>query len=205
MRIHIEHQAAAVLLAVVPARALRRMQLAVEHPPAAVEPRRQDAAEEAGVAHLAQLVKARQVDLVLHGRGLDARGLRGAHDRHRLRGRSRRSASPDRCACRPRSPAARAPAARRSPRHRSRCRSSCRRASRPRRPTTASPPCAAASAASLSGLRPSSTGSGMRRSPLRSGNPPSLRIASTERIRCWLVPRRPVTPSIATRSVLVAM
>src|SRR5438128_1934526 len=45
----------------------------------------------------------------------------------------------------------------------------------------------------------------MSRSPSRSGSPPSLRIAKTERIRCWLAPRRPVTPSIAMRSVLVAM
>jgi hypothetical protein len=68
-----------------------------------------------------------------------------------------------------------------------------------------SPPCAAANADNFSGLRPSSTGSGISRSPLRSGNPPSSRIARTERIKCWLVPRRPVTPFIAMRSVLVAM
>ena len=36
-------------------------------------------------AHLAQLVEARQVDLVLHRRGLEARSLGGAHDLHRLR------------------------------------------------------------------------------------------------------------------------
>src|SRR5947209_1328325 len=67
------------------------------------------------------------------------------------------------------------------------------------------PPCAAASAESLSALRPTRTGSGISRSPFLSGNPPSLRIAMTERIRCWLVPSRPVAPSIAMRSVLVAM
>ena len=65
------------------------MQVAVEHPPAAVEPRRQDAAEEAGVAHLAQLGKAREIDLVLHRGGLETRCLRGAHDLHRLSGRIR--------------------------------------------------------------------------------------------------------------------
>ena len=52
---------------------------------------------------------------------------------------------------------------------------------------------------------PTRMGSGTSRSPPRSCNPPSLRIASNERIRCWLVPRRPVTPSIATRSVRLAM
>src|SRR3954463_4589409 len=67
------------------------------------------------------------------------------------------------------------------------------------------PPCATERAASFSGLRPSSTASGTSRSPFLSKSPPSLRMASTELMRCWFVPRRPVTPSIATRSVLVAM
>src|ERR1044071_3876570 len=47
--------------------------------PAALQPRRQDAAEKSGVAHLAQLVEARQVHLVLHGGGLDARSFGGTH------------------------------------------------------------------------------------------------------------------------------
>ena len=38
--------------------------------------------------HLPQLLKARQVDLVLHGRSLDAGRLRGADDGHRLLNRA---------------------------------------------------------------------------------------------------------------------
>ena len=86
VRIHVEHEPAALRLAIIPARALRRIKIAVENPPAGLEPRRQDAAEEPGVLHLAQLVKARKENLVLHRSGLHARGLGGAHDLHRLIG-----------------------------------------------------------------------------------------------------------------------
>src|SRR5215472_15656153 len=67
-----------------------------------------------------------------------------------------------------------------------------------------SPPLAAASAASFPALRPSSTGSGISRSPLLSGNPPSVRISSNA-FRCCVVPSRPVAPSITTPIVFVAI
>src|SRR5205085_1134712 len=57
-----------------------------------------------------------------------------------------------------------------------------------------SPPLRSANAASFSGLRPSNTDSGISRSPLASGRPPSPRIASNA-FRCWVEPRRPVAPS----------
>src|SRR5947208_12175047 len=57
------------------------------------------------------------------------------------------------------------------------------------------PPLFSASAASFSGLRPSNSGSGIRRSPFASASPPSPRIASNAR-KCCVVPRRPVAPSM---------
>src|SRR2546423_11646476 len=59
------------------------------------------------------------------------------------------------------------------------------------------PPLLSASAASLSRLRPSSRGSGIRRSPFLSDRPPSRRVSSSAR-KCWVVPRRPVAPSMTT-------
>src|SRR5436190_12678422 len=59
------------------------------------------------------------------------------------------------------------------------------------------PPLLSASAASLSRLRPSSRGSGIRRSPFLSDRPPSRRMSSSAR-KCWVVPRRPVAPSMTT-------
>src|SRR5262245_42414181 len=55
-------------------------------------------------------------------------------------------------------------------------------------------PCALASSASLASLRPTRIGSGMTRSPFLSCTPPCARIATIERIRCWFMPMRPVTP-----------
>src|SRR6185295_10270067 len=55
-------------------------------------------------------------------------------------------------------------------------------------------PCASASASTFSGLRPSRIGSGMTRSPFLRATPPCLRIATIERMRCWFMPMRPVTP-----------
>src|SRR3954454_16954479 len=55
-------------------------------------------------------------------------------------------------------------------------------------------PFAFASCASFASLRPTRIGSGITRSPLRSGTPPWARIATIERIRCWFIPMRPVTP-----------
>src|SRR5262249_17286883 len=55
-------------------------------------------------------------------------------------------------------------------------------------------PCALASAASFSELRPTRMGSGMTRSPFLSATPPWARIAAIDGIRCWFMPMRPVTP-----------
>jgi hypothetical protein len=51
---------------------------------------------------------------------------------------------------------------------------------------------------SLSTLRPTRTGSGMMISPSLHLMPPSCRMATMERIRCWFVPIRPVTPFMMT-------
>jgi hypothetical protein len=51
-----------------------------------------------------------------------------------------------------------------------------------------------ASASIFSALRPIRIGSGITLSPLASVTPPWLRIATMERIRCWFMPMRPVTP-----------
>jgi len=55
-------------------------------------------------------------------------------------------------------------------------------------------PCRRASTSVFSALRPTRIGSGITRSPFLSCTPPSLRIARIERMRCWFVPIRPVTP-----------
>jgi hypothetical protein len=55
-------------------------------------------------------------------------------------------------------------------------------------------PCSFASAATFSALRPTRTGSSCTLEPSESVTPPSARIATTERIRCWFMPMRPVTP-----------
>src|SRR2546421_8495509 len=55
-------------------------------------------------------------------------------------------------------------------------------------------PCACASARSLFSFRPTRIGLGMSTSPSGSETPPCSRIAAIERMRCWLVPMRPVTP-----------
>src|SRR5438876_1911674 len=68
-----------------------------------------------------------------------------------------------------------------------------------------STPCSAASLASLPGLRPTRIGSGITRVPSASSTPPSLRMAMTERARCWFVPMRPVTPFMMTPSLCSAM
>src|SRR4030095_3242254 len=51
-----------------------------------------------------------------------------------------------------------------------------------------------ARASIFSALRPIRIGSGMTLSPLESVTPPWSRIATMERIRCWFMPMRPVTP-----------
>ncbi len=90
VRQHIEDDAAAFLLAVVPARALRRLPpVALEHPVAELAAHRQDAAEEAGVLQHFDLAQAGQVELVLHHAALDAFVARCLRDRERFRERLR--------------------------------------------------------------------------------------------------------------------
>ena len=81
---HVEDHAAAILGAIVPRRALRRLQVALEHPVAELALHREDAAEEPGVDQQLELAQARQEQLVLHHAVLDAGGLGLAHDAQRL-------------------------------------------------------------------------------------------------------------------------
>ncbi len=81
---HIEDDAAAVLLAVVPRRPLRRLPVAFEHPVAELAAHREDAAEEAGIDQHLELEQAGQKQLVLHHAVADARFLRRARDIERV-------------------------------------------------------------------------------------------------------------------------
>jgi hypothetical protein len=63
---HIEDEPAATRFAIIPARPLRRVGRAVEHPPAEVEPDRQNAPEEISIVKLAQFRKPGQKQFVLH-------------------------------------------------------------------------------------------------------------------------------------------
>ncbi len=71
---HIEDDAAAVLLAIVPARALRLLPVALEHPIAELAAHREDLAEEAAIPEHLDFHQARQEQLVLHHAMLEARG-----------------------------------------------------------------------------------------------------------------------------------
>src|SRR5262249_44426883 len=73
---HIEDNAAACDLAVVPARPLRRIKLAVKHPPAEIQPDRKNPAKELGIIKLPELTQSRQKHFVLHHAVLEA-GARG--------------------------------------------------------------------------------------------------------------------------------
>ena len=70
---HVEDDAAAVFAAVVPRRALDRLQVALEHPVAELAAHRQHAAEEAGAAQHVELAQAGQEELVLDHAVLHAR------------------------------------------------------------------------------------------------------------------------------------
>src|SRR4051794_37130534 len=81
---HIEDQPAAGCLLVIPARALRGIELAVEHPPAEIEPHRQDAAEILGLVEFAQFFEAGKKQLVLDDAALAAGALGSAGQAERL-------------------------------------------------------------------------------------------------------------------------
>jgi hypothetical protein len=72
MREHIEDQPAAGRALVVPAHALRRVEIAVEHPPAEIELDRQNAAEIIRLVQFAQLLEPGQEQFVLHRAVLDS-------------------------------------------------------------------------------------------------------------------------------------
>ena len=104
---HVDDDAAAIFLAVVPGRPLRGNRVALEHPVAELAAHREDLAEEAQIAQRLELQHAGQPELVLHHAVLHAGFLRELRkDRARLRGR-RRSASRNRCACPRRWPSSR--------------------------------------------------------------------------------------------------
>ena len=75
---HIEDDAAAIFLAVVPGRALRRLPVTLEHPIAELATDREDAAEETGIDQRLELEETRQKQLVLHHAVADAGLVRGA-------------------------------------------------------------------------------------------------------------------------------
>ena len=81
---HVEDDAAAVLLAVVPRRPLRRLPVALEHPVAELAAHRDDAPEEAGIDQHLELEQARQKELVLHHAVPDAGLFRGARHLDRV-------------------------------------------------------------------------------------------------------------------------
>ena len=89
MRIHVEDQPAAVLLAIIPARPLARYFDAVEHPPAEIDAEADDAAEEIRRRETRKLLQARQIKLVLDRPVLEAARLRDAQDRKPVRHRGR--------------------------------------------------------------------------------------------------------------------
>src|SRR5574341_69679 len=85
---HVEDDAAAVFLPVIPGRALRggpgRLRVALEHPVAELAAHRENFAEEALVAQARELAQAGQPQLVLHHAVLHARLLRRTVEVHRL-------------------------------------------------------------------------------------------------------------------------
>ena len=66
-------------------------------------------------------------------------------------------------------------------------------------------PFAFARASIFSALRPMRIGSGMTLSPFASATPPCARMAQMDRMRCWFMPMRPVTPCMIRPSRFVAM
>ena len=85
MREHIEDQPAAGGLAIIPARPLRRVGRAVEHPPAEIEPDREHPAEEIGLVELAQFGEPGQEQFVLHDTVFEAGALGAARQIQRIR------------------------------------------------------------------------------------------------------------------------
>jgi len=84
LRKHIEDQSAARRFAIIPARPLRWVGRAIEHPPAEIEPDRQDPAKEIGLVKLAQFDEPRQEQFVLHDAAFEAGALGAARQVERI-------------------------------------------------------------------------------------------------------------------------
>ena len=191
---HVDDDAAAVFLAVVPGRALRGNGVAFEDPVAELAAHAKMRPKKPRSISGLQLQHARQPELVLHHAVLHA-GLFGQAAAVRARPPGcRKPASRSRCACRPRWPSS----------------TSARAAVRRLRVEVdgvvgigqhlvqiGGPGDAAAFGADglqLGGLRPTRIGSGMMVSLGLSLTPPCWMMAQIERRRCWFIPMRPVTP-----------
>ena len=79
---HVEDDAATVGLAIVPARALRRLPVALEHPVPELAAHRQDATEEPGIAQHGELAQTGKIELVLDDAVPDAARLGQSHYGH---------------------------------------------------------------------------------------------------------------------------
>src|SRR5215472_6511200 len=84
---HVEDDAAAILLAVVPRWPLRRLPVALEHPIAELAAHREDAPEEAGLDQHLELEQPGKKELVLHHAVLDASRFGRARHVERIRER----------------------------------------------------------------------------------------------------------------------
>src|SRR6185503_6321636 len=84
MRRHIEDEAAAFRLLVVPARTLTGLLAAVEYPPAEIDTRMEHAAEKAALFQALQFQHARQKQLVLHDAGATILARRQPRELERL-------------------------------------------------------------------------------------------------------------------------
>src|SRR5262245_58934179 len=84
---HVENDAAAVLLSVIPRRPLCRLPVAFEHPVAEFAAHGEDAAEETGIDQHLELEEAGKKELVLHHAVFDAGLLGRARDFERIRER----------------------------------------------------------------------------------------------------------------------
>ena len=82
---HIEDETAACHLAVVPTRPLRWIQLAVEHPPAEIQPDRKNPAKEIGIIKLPELSQPGQEQFILDDAALET-GMLGLPRQSQRRG-----------------------------------------------------------------------------------------------------------------------
>ena len=202
---HIEDDAAAFGLLVVPARALRRLApVALEHPVAELAAHREHAAEEAGIAQHRDLAQAGQKQLVLHHAVLHALLLGELGDRDRLVERVRdRLFAIDVLAGLDRLGHAGRRASAWSRRRRTRSSFGSFSAA-VRSVVRARDAVLLGERRDLLGIAPDQDRIGHHAVAVRQRTPPCSRIARIERTRCWLSPMRPVTPFMMMPSLRVA-